>query len=608
MNPAAPTVALLPDAARAPAPQPPAVSVDGLAVSIKRTGVEIVRATTLDVAPGEILGLVGESGSGKSTLALALLWHAGRGLVISGGDVRLRQRSLRALGPAELRQCRGREVSYVPQDPARSLNPGFRIGDQLREVLRGHAGPELGDRRMAEVLREVSLPDDAAFLARFPHQLSGGQQQRVALAMAFACRPALVVLDEPTTGLDVQTQSRVLATVRMMCRRNRAAALYVSHDLAVVAAIADRIAVIYAGRIVELAATRQVVDASLHPYTRGLLAAAPDPRRRQALTGIAGQAPSPRDRPPGCSFAPRCTLAEARCRERDPVSDEPQPGHTVRCWRAGERPAAVAPAQGVASAASVGRRGSLVVRDLSAHHGRTPALHGISLAVPAGACVAVVGESGSGKTTLARCIAGMHQVYHGSVALGAATLAGSARQRPRDARRAIQYVFQNPYSALNPRRTMAEVLGQWLDVLGSGSAADRRRLIGAALAKVGLGEDVLPRYADELSGGQQQRVALARALVCEPSFLVCDEVTSALDVSVQASVMALLERLRSDEGLGLLFITHNLALVRSIADHVLVMRAGRVVEAGVTEAIFAAAAHDYTRDLLRLTPSLPGAA
>jgi peptide/nickel transport system ATP-binding protein len=249
-------------------------------------------------------------------------------------------------------------------------------------------------------------------------------------------------------------------------------------------------------------------------------------------------------------------------------------------------------------------REALAVNDLIAWHARSRILHGISLTVRSRACVAVVGESGSGKTTLARCIAGMHPTWEGTATLGGAPLEKAARRRSLQARRAIQYVFQNPYAALNPRRTIAEILAQWLDVLGGGADGDRGRLIEEALAKVGLADDVLGRYADELSGGQQQRVALARALACRPAFLICDEVTSALDVSVQAAIVGLLERLRRDEGLGILFITHNLALVRSIADYVLVMRGGCVVESAATEVLFTAPAHPYTRELLRLTPSL----
>ena len=593
-----PIAAVLPASSAIPMREP-AVAVQGLTVSVRQAAVDVIVDVSLAIGAGEIVGLVGESGSGKSTLALALLWHAGRGLAISGGDVRLDGRSLRAMPETERRRRRGRDASYVPQDPGRALNPSLRIGQQLREMLQVHGAPE-PQVRLREVLTEVGLPSSLEFLARFPHQLSGGQQQRVALAMAFACRPSLVVLDEPTTGLDTQTQSLVLATIREMCRRYDAAALYVSHDLAVVASIADRIAVLYAGRIVELAPARDLVVASLHPYTTGLLAAAPDPLLPRALTGMAGQAPSPIDRPAGCTFAPRCGLAEPRCWAREPDLAEPAPGRQVRCVRAGE---ATLPHASKPVATGVGHAGpALAVHDLNAWFGSRLVLHGISLDVPAGSCVAIVGESGSGKTTLARCIAGMHPAFRGAITLAGSPVPHAARARPRAAREAIQYVFQNPYAALNPRRTIAEILAQWIAVLGDPSDAERRA--SKVLASVGLEEDILSRYPDELSGGQQQRVALARALVSSPTFLICDEVTSALDVSVQASILALLGQLRRERGLALLFITHNLALVRSIADEVVVVRAGQIVEAGNTEAIFTAPAHEYTRDLLRLTPSL----
>jgi peptide/nickel transport system ATP-binding protein len=590
------------------------VSVEALRVSIRQSGIDIVRETSLRIAAGEIVGLVGESGSGKSTLALAMLWHAGRGLRISGGEVLLRGRGLSTLAASELRTTRGREVAYVAQDPLRALNPALRIGDQLREMLRVHdSRPARSSipQRLAEALAEVGLPADRAFLARFPHQLSGGQQQRVALAMAFACRPSLVVLDEPTTGLDVRTQAHVLATVRRLCAHSGAAALYVSHDLAVVAAIADRVAVMYSGRVVELGATADVIGRAAHPYTRRLLAAVPDGGPRARLVGIGGRAPPPDQRPPGCAFWPRCDQAEERCRAAEPDAVAVAHGHLARCWFAGRTGAAPlaepcprpAPVTGVT-------RPELEVARLRAWYGTRPVLHDVSLTIAAGSCVALVGESGSGKTTLSRCIAGMHAAFSGRVALAGVPLAQRARARPRAVRSAIQYIFQNPYSALNPRRTIEQALQQWIDVLepeqGGRARAGRADRIAAALERVGLGADMPRRYPDELSGGQQQRVAIARALICRPSFLICDEITSALDVSVQASIMTLLERLRREEGLGMLFVAHNLLLVRAIADRVVVMRDGAVVESGTAEAVFTAPRADYTRELLRLTPSLRG--
>jgi len=585
------------------------LEVEGLRVEVEGRGVDIVDGISFRIAAGEILGLVGESGSGKSTVGLALLGHTRRGARIAGGQVRVAGREILSLAPAQLRALRGGTVSYVPQDPASALNPALRIRMQLEETLIAHGYSAAREGRLREMLAEVLLPHDDAFLRRYPHQLSGGQQQRVGLAMAFACRPRVIVLDEPTTGLDVTTQAHVLGTVRDLCTAHGVAALYVSHDLAVVAALANRVAVMYAGRIVEIGPERVLFQSSAHPYTRRLVEAIPEVSGRHALEGIAGTAPRPGQRPAGCFFAPRCDYAVEQCTAAFPPVSHAASNHEVRCYRyedvlaAAARERRPAPALPEVDAANV----LISVRGVDAFHGPKQVLFGIDLVVNPRQCVALVGESGSGKTTLARCVAGLHRNFTGEIGLHGKRLAPGARARDRETRRELQYVFQSPYSSLNPRKTIGQIIGQPLRLffdLDHGQTQDR---IAATLERVRLSPSVIPRYPHELSGGERQRVAIARALAAEPTVLVCDEVTSALDVSVQAAIIDLIAELQREMQLGLLFVTHNLALIRTIADEVAVMSGGTIVEAGKVDAVLDAPQHSYTQSLLADTPSMEAA-
>lgn len=579
----------------------PTLVVDNLKIVGVPSMAAIVEELSLEVRPGEILGVVGESGSGKTTLGLALLNYCKEGTVLGGGSVSVAGQELAGLHWREVRRLRGQTVAYIPQSPASALNPALRIGTQLKECLAGEPATVLD--RVRQVLREVALDDSDAFLARYPHQLSGGQQQRVAIAMAFTARPALIVMDEPTTGLDVSTQEHVLKTVRDMCTIYDCAAVYISHDMAVVAELADRIAVMYSGRIVEIGSTAQVLANPSHPYTGRLLLAVPDLDAQRPMVGIAGHAPSPMARPAGCAFAPRCPLADDACTSAAPDITQVGARHSVRCFKADMPLPAVRALVRTTSPARPADEMSVVRIDgLKAGYGSNTVLQDINLEVFAGDCVALLGESGSGKTTLSRCIAGLHHEFTGSLTLDGEPLAASSFKRSKEQRRRIQYIFQNPYESLNPRRTVEELILQPVTAV-RGKVSNGREIVANALERASLRPDHALRYPDQLSGGERQRVAIARALATEPEVLICDEITSALDVSVQSSLVDLLRNLQAEMGLTLLFITHNIALVRNIAQQVAVLERGRIVEFGEVESVFANPQHSYTQSLIQATPN-----
>jgi peptide/nickel transport system ATP-binding protein len=586
--------------------------VSEVTVATAKSDADVIEGISIGVRSGEILGLVGESGSGKTTLGLAMLGYARRGLRFAGGKVVVDGQDVLSLSDKDLRGLRGNAMAFVPQDPSTALNPALRIGTQMIEAMtaHGHSKGEARDR-VQELLPEVGLTRVKNLLDAFPHQLSGGQQQRVGIAMAFACRPRVIVMDEPTTGLDVTTQRTVLKTVRELCRKYGVATIYVSHDVLVVNELADRVAVVYAGQIVELGTTAEVLGSPRHPYTRGLLRAVPDPERSVKLVGIEGTQPRPGLRPPGCAFAPRCPVRMPNCRtERPDLYPAGPEGHVGRCLRipegADEVTTEVTIEEQPGSEPLV-RNPVLEVIDLCASYGDRQVLHDVSLVVPSLACVAVVGESGSGKTTLARCLIGLHTGCIGTMKLGGEELGAGIRGRSPKMLRQLQYIFQNPYASLNPRRTIGGILSQPLEHFTELSRRERSERVVESLRSVSLPDEMLDRYPDQLSGGERQRVAIARALVVEPSVLVCDEVTSALDVSVQAGVIATLQRLQAEKNLTIFFITHNLALVRSIAQQVVVMRDGEVVETGPTDELLDRPKSEYTRQLLEDVPRFTAA-
>ncbi len=594
----------------APAVPTPALEFSDLVVCAPNGDV-IVDHAQLTLPRGAILGVVGESGSGKTTMALAALGYTQGGAVISSGSVRINGTAIDPKNERQLRRTRGRLVSYVPQNPGTALNPSGRVGDAIAEVLRSHrdtaraANPNV----ISQTLSMVGLPSDHEFARRYPHQLSGGQQQRVCIAASLACEPPVVVLDEPTTGLDVVTQERILQELIRLRDAQEISMLYVTHDLAVIAQIATHVAVMYAGRIVEWGTVDEVLAHPRHPYTRGLLTSVPDHHKPVVLQPIGGVAVGIADRPAGCAFAPRCMYRTPECESAVPELAELAEGHLVRCIHADEVQALTrVPVDVTVGSPDAGRPPVLSVRGLMAEHRShrhvVVAASDVTFDLHRGSCTALVGESGSGKTTIARTIAGLHPIGGGTVSLGGGALPLTAKKRTRDQRRAISLVFQNPAEALNPRLTAGDTISRPAVVLQGMSRRDATAEVDRMLDLVRLPRSIAFRYPAELSGGEKQRIGLARALIARPEVLICDEVTSALDVSVQAAVLTLLLDLRRDLELAMLFITHDFGVVAAIADQVLVLDKGVVCESGPTGQVLSNPQHPYTRRLLAAAPSL----
>ena len=586
----------------------PVLRADGLRVELDSSEA-IVEDVSLELHSGEVLGLVGESGSGKTTTAVALLGFARRGVRIASGTVEVDGKAVTGRDERIVRALRGRLISYVAQDPGVALNPSLRVEDLIGDMVEAHGREVHGESPVVGALASVHLPIDRGFARRFPHQLSGGQQQRVAIATALVCEPRVVVLDEPTTGLDVVTQARILAEIDRLRRERGVAVVYVSHDLAVVASIADRIAVMYAGRVVEEAPTAALLARPRHPYTRGLLSSLPDLSQPRLLQSIPGVAVGVGERPEGCAFAPRCLQRrEERSLVEMPPLEEVGGGHRVRCFEWRRTPPLEA--EELAAPPPVERDVHLLVaEELRAEYGSRldplVAVEDVSFTVAEGECVAIVGESGSGKTTIARCVAGLHAPAAGRVLLDGLPLAPRAARRPREARRRIQIVFQNPNDSLNPRHRIGDAIARPVRILRDLRPREARAEAARLLERVRLPARLAERYPGELSGGERQRVAIARALAASPDLIVCDEITSALDVSVQAAVLELLAELRAELRLALLFITHDLGVVASVADRVLVLENGVVCEDGPVSSLLRSPEHEYTRRLVAAAPRLP---
>jgi peptide/nickel transport system ATP-binding protein len=596
----------------------------------QRAWVNVVNRVSFTIHPGEAFALVGESGCGKSTTVYTLLGYRHPASRVHAGEVLFKGRNLLTLSETELQRLRGGQIGLVPQDPTSHLTPSMRVGEQIAEVLLAHgvsASPTEAFERVHDLLHQVRIPHPKMAANKYPHQMSGGQQQRVAIAMALACNPQLVVLDEPTTGLDVTTQAHILDLLANLRRDLNIAFAYVTHDLSVVATLCDRVGVMYAGEIVEQASTARLFGSPRHPYTRGLIAAVPrlrTPRRERSvlLRGMLRR----RDLPAGCKFAPRCDFATDVCYSMPQTLQPLDEDRLVACWRVGDlqfadgstTPLAAGPAPDVllSTALPAQHDGTVLKVDhLSCAYewkwnwrtfGRhpVPTVHDVSFAIARGETFALVGESGSGKSTIAKAVAGLLSPTGGTLHFDQQVIPPRLAQRPRDMLRRIRLILQNPDASLNPRQHVIEIIGRPLEVFFDLSSDALRERAEALLRDVRLDSGYLDRFPHQLSGGERQRVAIACALAAEPDLLVCDEVLSALDVSVQAEVLELLRTLQTQRHIAYLFISHDLAVVRSLANQVGVMYQGELVEMGSVEEVYTPPYHPYTHVLLSSVPSL----
>ncbi|MBW1961834.1 MAG: dipeptide ABC transporter ATP-binding protein [Deltaproteobacteria bacterium] len=581
-----------------------------------------VRGISIDIQPRESFGLVGESGSGKTTLALGAIGYlAGNGRILEG-RVFLKDQELTALPKKEMYRIWGRRVGMVYQNPGSALNPSMTIGRQLAETAKAHqaiSSKQANDMALM-MLAKVEMPNPESVARQYPHQLSGGMLQRCVIAMGLINNPELLIMDEPTTALDVTTQAVVLDLVSELKRKVKSAIFYITHDLAVVAKICDRIGVIYAGELMEMGLTRILFKSPLHPYTRSLLGCVPrfeTKIRKQSLVSIPGLIPRLDELPHGCVFAPRCGFVRDMCRQARPPLMEADPGHYTACLRWRLLPAKFEPLREERKQDHPGMTPVLLeTRKIKKHftaleglfhfgsRGKkmVKAVDGVSLKVRRGFTLGIVGESGCGKTTLVRTIIGLLKPTSGQTLLHTETLEPSAAERPRAILKKIQMVFQHPEASLNPRRTVAQAIQRPMMLF---SGMDRNKLITRTyelLEAVNLPASYYNRFPGELSGGEKQRVAIARAFAADPELILLDEPLSALDVSVQASLINLLFDLQDKSNITYLFISHDLATVYHFSDWIAVMYLGRVVELGNADAVFSPPYHPYTEALLSAVP------
>jgi len=604
------------------------IQADDLSIeyALNHRWVNVIHDVSLKIAPLQIHGLVGESGSGKSTLALAMMGYIAENARISRGSLTFNNKNLYQLPSQRLRDIWGRDIHLVPQDTLSALNPSYQIGEQMAEITRHHqkVSRHSAWEHAITQLERVKIPDAREVARKYPHQLSGGMRQRVAIAMALSTQPQLLILDEPTTSLDVTTQAVILDEFRHLILDNKSAALYVSHDLGTVAQFCDVVTVLYGGEVMESASVAELYAHPTHPYTAGLLMSLP--RQLEGsdtrIPTIDGIAPSLIERPKGCVFAPRCPLAIAQCYAEKPPLEPMNESHHIRCWRwhdilsgdAEAKPKPIAhntPApprtshvlKVVAMKKYFGRRG---VWDMLTRKPYRPtrALDGVSIDIQERSTFGIVGESGSGKSTLARCIMGLETPDSGEIELCAVNISTRLKNRPKEALRRLRMVFQNPDESLNPYKTVGQAINRNLLLLGElKTRAEREERIHQLLKAVRLTPEYATRYPSQLSGGEKQRVAIARAFAAEPSLIVADEPTSSLDVSVQAVILNLLKDLRAERGVSYLLISHNLDVVAYLADWIAVMYLGQIVEEGRVDAVYKAPSHPYTEALVSANPS-----
>jgi peptide/nickel transport system ATP-binding protein len=603
------------------------LQVDGLQTHIRMRNatVEAVDGLSLTIKPGETVGLVGESGCGKSMTGMSIMRLLPKGGHIVGGSIKLNGQEITTLSERDLRRVRGSDVAMVFQDPMTSLNPTMTVGNQIAESVRIHRGASRKEamERAAEVLTLVGMPRPMERLKAFPHQLSGGLRQRVVIAMALACEPKLLIADEPTTALDVTIQAQILTLLDDLRSRLNMGMLLITHDMGVIAGRADRVMVMYAGRIVEAADTATIFARMRHPYTEALLASIPGPLtvRTQVLESIPGLPPDLAHPPRHCRFAARCRYAQDRCREEDPQLTSAGPAHAFACFfpvdGVGER---ATPQQ--QRAAWSGPRddptatadGPLLVLDhvvkefpitkgvLQRRVGSVKAVSDVSFDIVRGETFGLVGESGCGKTTLGRLIAGLETLDSGSITFRGGELSRLRGRALRRRRRDVQLMFQDPYASLDPRMRISSILREPLAAQRIGSRQEQNLRILELPGEVGLARGAVDLYPHEFSGGQRQRIGFARALTLEPLLIVADEPVSALDVSIQAQILNLMKRLQSERDLTYIVISHDLSVVRYLADRIGVMYLGKLVEIGDASDIYARPAHPYTAGLLKAIP------
>jgi peptide/nickel transport system ATP-binding protein len=612
--------------------QTPVLKVANLEVTYStRLGpVNAVKDVSLEIWPGDVLGLVGESGCGKSTLAFAILNHVSNNAEITGGRILFRGEDIVQKSGRELNRIRGNEIAMVYQDPMAALNPSLRIGPQLIEVLVEHKVSS-GAKARAECIRmleRVHMPDPPAIMERYRHQLSGGQQQRVLIAMALLTNPALLVMDEPTTGLDVTVEAGILDLIDELKHEFGVTILYISHNLGVVSRVADRVAVMYAGELIEQGSVRDIFRDPQHPYTVALLGCVPKisaSRQPRTLQPIRGRVPALHETPEGCVFAPRCDRARERCRLEHPEFVRTAEGNFVRCFFAGgpDPVELKAPRAAPADAAppSRGEYPILKIEGLKSYYkaqeaglggmggrrkkrGFVKAVDDVTLMAWKNSTVGIVGESGCGKTTLAKCIVGLVSPTSGKMDFIGIDIARVVEQRPVELLEELQMIFQNPDSTLNPKRSVGETIARPLQLFGTVPPPEIRNEVVRLLEAVRLGEAYYDRVPRQLSGGEKQRVALARAFAGRPKLVLCDEPLSSLDVSVQAAVMNLLLEFQQVFETTILLISHDLSVVYQLCDNVAVMYLGQFCEIGPTEALFAPPYHPYTEALLSAVPVL----
>jgi peptide/nickel transport system ATP-binding protein len=604
----------------------PLLEIEDLRTYIKlRQGVvHAVDGVSLYVEPGETLGIVGESGCGKTMTALSIMGLLPVGGHIAGGTIHLDGRQISGLSDEQMRKIRGNEIGMIFQDPLTSLNPTMTVGKQIAEavILHREVSKEQAMERAAEVLDLVGLPRPRERLGEYPHQFSGGMRQRVMIAIALACEPKLLIADEPTTALDVTIQKQILELIDDLRQRLRMSVMLVTHDLGVIAGRADRVAVMYAGKIAETTDTGTLFANPRHPYTEALFQALPDKaaETRERLYSIPGAPPDLISPPKACRFAPRCRYAQPHCREEEPRLWGETPEHRYACFypvgetergrrittgappTTGEETFTTVPGEVVLSAQGLVKDFPVTRGILQRRVGSVSAVAGVSFDIRRGETFGLVGESGCGKTTIGRLIVGLEKPTAGTISFAGTDLAKASGREYRRMRRRIQYMFQDSYASLDPRMRAGTILREPLVVQGIGSRAEQRQRVADMLDHVGLPRNAVERYPHEFSGGQRQRLGFARALILQPELIIADEPVSALDVSIQAQVLNMMRDLQREMGLTYMFISHDLAVVRYLSNHIGVMYLGKLVEVGPADEVYLTPAHPYTQGLIDSAP------